>query len=230
MTVTNVTDVTDAAYCADTIWCTTLTAGSAAAGTGYSVDHYGSLPVNSFDFGGRRQLDGVLVNSSGSLAFSFFPQIDNLLGVAGLTLHVDSRAFAFTDASDYLTIGYVWDSSGLTPVNGQEVAVKLTRAANNPATGAPVIQLDGTAIGATAPPVDQALTVDVSAIADTDGILDVDSSGTARDAGDFNYQWIRVDGVDATNVGTAAIYTVTAADLGKTLKVKATFTDTRFLG
>ena len=46
----------------------------------------------------------------------------------------------------------------------------------------------------------------------------------------YSYQWIRVDGTDEADIGrrefeTDATYTLDDADLGKTLKVRVTFTD-----
>ena len=80
---------------------------------------------------------------------------------------------------------------------------------NSPATGAPTIS--GTA------QVDQTMTADTSRIADEDGLDDVS----------YSYQWIRSDGgTDTDLVGeTNATYTLVSADQGKTIKVRATFTD-----
>ena len=78
---------------------------------------------------------------------------------------------------------------------------------NTPATGAPTIT--GTA------QVGQTLTAATSGISDADGL------------GTFSYQWIRVDsGADADISGaTSSTYTLVAADQGKTIKVKVSFTD-----
>ena len=58
------------------------------------------------------------------------------------------------------------------------------------------------------------LTADTSAIADDDGL------------GTFVHQWVRVDGMDDTNVGTdSSTYTVAEADLGKQIRVDVTFDD-----
>ncbi len=80
--------------------------------------------------------------------------------------------------------------------------------ANNPATGAPTIT--GTA------QVGQTLT------AATSGIMDADGLSTPG----YSYQWVRVNGTDADISGaTSLTYTLVAADLGKTIKVKVSFTD-----
>ena len=80
---------------------------------------------------------------------------------------------------------------------------------NNLATGAPSIS--GTA------QVGQTLSATTSSIADADGLTNAS----------FTYQWIRVDGATETDISgaTASSYTVVAADRGKTIKVKVSFTD-----
>ena len=77
--------------------------------------------------------------------------------------------------------------------------------ANTPATGAPGI--DGS------PVVGQTLTATTSDIGDDDGIVDAV----------FAYQWLADDA--AIEGASASTYTVAAGDVGKTLKVRVTFTD-----
>ena len=80
---------------------------------------------------------------------------------------------------------------------------------NNPATGAPGIS--GTAH------VGQTLTASTSNIADADGL--------ARVA--YVYQWIRSDGTTDTDIAgqTEATYAPVSEDLGKSVKVRVSFTD-----
>ena len=80
---------------------------------------------------------------------------------------------------------------------------------NTPATGVPTIT--GTA------QVGQTLTASPGTIADADGLT----------TPNYTYQWIRVDGTDEADLtaATTATYTMNNADLGKTLKVRASFTD-----
>ena len=60
------------------------------------------------------------------------------------------------------------------------------------------------------------LSADVGLIDDTNGLGGVD----------YTYQWIRVENLTDTNIGTdSATYTLTAADVGKKIKLKASFTD-----
>ncbi len=77
------------------------------------------------------------------------------------------------------------------------------------ATGAPAIS--GTAQAG------MVLTASPGTIADADGLVGVS----------YSYQWIRVDGADETDIAGAntASYTPVEADVGKTLKVRASFTD-----
>ena len=102
---------------------------------------------------------------------------------------------SFTDAAN--------NAETLTSAATVAVAAKP----NTPATGAPTIT--GTA------QVGQTLTAATSGISDADGL------------GTFSYQWIRVDsGADADISGaTSSTYTLVAADQGKTIKVKVSFTD-----
>ena len=85
----------------------------------------------------------------------------------------------------------------------------VAAAANSPATGAPAIS--GTAH------VEETLTADTSGIGDADGLDDAV----------FAYQWIRNDGSADADIqdATDSTYTLSADDLGKTLKVRVNFTD-----
>ena len=84
----------------------------------------------------------------------------------------------------------------------------LRTSTNTAAMGAPTIT--GTA------QVGQTLTAVTTGITDADGL----TSPT------YTYQWIRVDGTDADISGAnSSTYTLDAADLGTTIKVKVSFTD-----
>ena len=82
-----------------------------------------------------------------------------------------------------------------------------TTPANNRATGSP-------AIGGT-PQVDHTLTVDLSNIADADGLTHASYT--------WLYQWLR--GRSEIRGATDSTYTLGLADEGKTIKVKVSFTD-----
>ena len=112
----------------------------------------------------------------------------------------DSVVTAAIQTNTDYTVGT--DGSGTVTVADNDTT------ANNPATGAPTIT--GTA------QVGQTLTAATGGIMDTDGL----TSPT------YTYQWIRVNGTEADISGaTSLTYTLVAADLGKTIKVKVSFTD-----
>ena len=81
--------------------------------------------------------------------------------------------------------------------------------ANSPATGAPAVT--GTA------QVGETLTADTSGIADADGLTNVS----------YGYQWTANDGSSDTDItgASASTHTLAAADEGKTIRVKVSFTD-----
>ena len=80
---------------------------------------------------------------------------------------------------------------------------------NNLATGAPTI-------GGTAQ-VGGVLTADISSIADADGLTNVS----------YGYQWIAGNGSSDVEIAnaTASTYSVAAEDVGRTIRVRVTFTD-----
>ena len=82
-------------------------------------------------------------------------------------------------------------------------------ASNAPATGAPTIR--GTA------QVGKTLTADITGISDADGL-----SGET-----FSYQWVSGDGTTDTDIegATGSTYTLAAADQGRSVRVRVTFTD-----
>ena len=86
---------------------------------------------------------------------------------------------------------------------------------NNPATGAPTIS--GTV------QVNETLTADISGIADADGLTSLLYGSL------YSYQWIRNDGTTETDIEDAAssTYTLSEADVGKTIRVRVSFTDDR---
>ena len=82
-----------------------------------------------------------------------------------------------------------------------------TATPNTPATGSPTIS--GT------PQVGQTLTLDISAIADADGLTNASYT--------YLYQWLRNNAEIAGQ--TASTYTLASADQGQTIKVKVSFLD-----
>ena len=127
-----------------------------------------------------------------------------------LSFAAATRAFSGTpQAADVGTVSVkVTASDG----NGGSVSdtfdIVVSAASNNAAMGAPTIT--GTA------QVGETLTAVTTGITDADGL----TSAT------YTYQWIRVNGTEADISGAnSSTYTLDAADLGKTIKVKVSFTD-----
>ena len=128
--------------------------------------------------------------------------------------NIEVGELAYTPPADANGVDYasftfrVEDADGLTsPTYTMTITVT---AVNDPPTGQPTIS--GTAL------VGQTLTADTSDIEDVDGLVGVS----------YRYQWIRVDGAGTgTDISgaTSRLYQTTVDDLGKTLRVKATFTD-----
>ena len=177
--------------------------------------------------------------ATGAPTISGTPQV-------GQTLTADTSGISDSDGLTNVTYGYQWvandgtsdtDIAGATDSTyilvaadeGGTIKVQvsftddaanaesLTSAAtatvdpapNSPATGAPTIS--GTA------QVGEILTADTSGIADTDGLANVS----------YSYQWIANDGTSDTAISgaTNSTYTLVAADEGKTVKVRVSFTD-----
>ena len=101
------------------------------------------------------------------------------------------------------------DDAGNEETLTSSATAAVDAAPNTPATGAPAIT--GTA------QVGERLTVDTSGIADADGLTKVS----------YSYQWVANDGTSDTDItgATDSTYTLAAADEGKAIKVKVSFTD-----
>ena len=106
-------------------------------------------------------------------------------------------------------------SDGVSESAAYTLTVTVT-ALNDAATGQPSIT--GTAL------VGQTLTASTSDIADIDGKMKAEAGDTGFA---YTYQWVRVDGMTETDISgeTSDSYTLVAADNGKQVKVKVSFTD-----
>ena len=145
--------------------------------------------------------------------------------VATLRLHVCGEVYHFADARGRRASGrldareyrYEWRNAGLdwSSLHGSTQTVYLT-VAGQPATGKP--EIAGTA------EVGETLSASKGTVADPDG-----PSGQAlTDA--LSWQWVRVDSDGRSNPvpipgATSTTYTVTGEDVGKRLRVRASFTD-----
>ena len=128
----------------------------------------------------------------------------------------DATAFTYTpvaaDEGKTIKVGVSFtDDAGNdeTLTSAAAAAVAAAPPINTPATGVPTIR--GTA------QVGETLTADTSGITDADGL----------DNATFAYQWVSNDGSTDTDIqdATGSSYTLGAADEGKTIKVRVSFTD-----
>ena len=201
----------------EAIWSATLTVGVGENFAGYSSfaqgeenNTLGALSSDTITFDDTSYTVKALGVLNGKLILSVIPR-----PAAGFVLVVGTSEFASADAStlegDSISIiQFQWNHPGLDLSEGEEVAVRLAAPDDGtPATGLPVIT--GTAR------VGQTLTVDTSAIADEDGLDNVS----------YSYQWIANDGTTDTDIedATDSAYTPPVSDVGKTIKVRVTFTD-----
>ena len=199
------------------VWTATLTPGD--LGTGVLGCNNGNaaatcsstsfLSDDSFSHDSTAyNITALFVRSDGSLQVDV--DADFATATTALTLVVGSTALVLADADTIASRSRVWLSSGVSLTAGTDIEVKLTASgtANTAAMGAPTIT--GTA------QLGETLTAVTTGITDADGL----TSPT------YTYQWIRVDGTEADISGAnSSTYTLVAADLGKTIKVKVSFTD-----
>ena len=202
------------------IWTGTVTVGTytflASTLYGYSsTAPAGALDDQTFTIGSNdytiaRARVALGGSNSGQLAFELLDgQRLTTVEVEALRLHVCGEDYDFSGATT-LNASY-WSTTldWSPPVETRTLYLSLP--ANTVATGEPAIT--GTAQAG------QDLTADASPIMDTDGV-----------PSSFTYQWLRVDADGMSNPAditdaTAATYTLTAADAGKKVKVKVSFTD-----
>ena len=127
------------------------------------------------------------------------------IGDVALTLQAGDSAFTWDD------VDVDWEDGQIIPVRIVPTSATAASQPNSPATGAPTIS--------GAAQEDETLTVDTSRIADADGLENVS----------YSYQWIRNDESNDSEIpdATDTTYTLDANDVGKTIKVRVTFTDDR---
>ena len=204
------------------IWSAVLTVEALFAGTivyGYGYIEQpnisgGELSDESFELDSRTVTVTELRENAGDIGISINVNPSLLPSFTSLRLHFCDSALDFADGRAQ-TNGLFWrfvdndqpgtfDWSSATTI---EVALSAPRSPNNPATGTPTIT--GT------PKVGQTLTASTADISDDDGKPSV-----------FEYQWVRVDGSNRTNVGAdQRTYTVRDADAGSQIQVEVSFTD-----
>ena len=200
-----------------TFWSGTMTVGRQITGSGIVLSGYwesdqaiGSMTDTALRIGTRQfTVDQVLeVVDTRTIDLRFGLDRTDLTGIRtrDLTLHVCSQEFAFKDA-ERVFLSYQWAAAALGFSPGAMPRLAISAPVNRPATGAPTVS--GTL------EVNQTVRADPADIADADGI------------GNLDYQWIRVDGEDETEISraTSRNYKVTTADSGKMLKVRVSFED-----
>ena len=206
-----------------TIWTGTVTVGEIGIGSfvfgygyiykgGPSLDD-GALDPTDFTIGGNtytidRLEVGADSGTDGDLFFGLTSSSLTAAEVAALRVHVCDTGYDFSDTThDSGFHTYRWHRD-LDWSSEASVTLHLSLPENNDATGKPTVT--GTA------EVGEELTAATGTIADADGL-----------PSSFDYQWIRVDGANETDITgeTSSTYTLTAADLGKKVKVRVSFTD-----
>ena len=125
------------------------------------------------------------------------------IGDVALTLQPGESNFNWSD------VDVDWEDGQIIPVRIVRTSATMGTQPNNSATGAPAIS--GTA------QVGETLTADTAGVEDADGLTSVS----------YSYQWVRSGGVADTDIedATDATYTVDADDVGKTIRVRVSFTD-----
>ncbi len=203
---------------AGTVTVAPIVAGGITESHGFVSGSAGELSTTAFSIGANTYTaDGVYVDASGDLVGDLQFSLSGSGGPTtaeadALRLHVCDTPFDFSDAAPAPTTAtYTW-TEDLDWSTETTRTLVLSLPENNSATGAPAVT--GTA------QVEQELSADVSAIADPDGLT----------GASFTYQWVRVDADGTSNPtpipdASASTYTLTAADGGKKIKVRVSFTD-----
>ena len=124
---------------------------------------------------------------------------------AGSTAEAYPYEVSLSDGENVITITLTAEDG----VTTRTYAITVTRSDNSPAAGLVAISGMGR--------VGETLTASLFGIVDLDGL----SNPT------FSYQWTSSDGTTDTDISgaTGSSYTLAAADVGKTVKVRVTFTD-----
>ena len=194
------------------------TDGINVLGHGYKEGNAGSLSGTSFQFNSRTFTVTELASYiDSSVLLSVDQGLDNTIGLPTLeSLHLHFCDTVLNLANPTGTGGNLvgWQAHTLDDPEQADwssattIVVALSAPPpNSPATGAPTIT--------GRPKVGATLT------ASTDGISDDNGKPSV-----FEYQWVRVNGSNRTNVGAdQRTYTLTNADAGSQIQVEVTFTD-----
>ena len=193
-------------------WSATMTVETRDGYTGYSYwgdPDMGSLSETTVEWDGKTHYVRYLFLKDGELWLGLNQEMLS----TGFALLVGDGEFGSADAmvdKGGASYRFRWDDPGLGWSDGAEVTVNLVQSdQNTPALGAPTIS--GTA------QVDGTLTADTTGVEDADGLTNVS----------YSYQWMRSDNGTDNGIedATDATYTPSVSDVGKTIRVKVTFTD-----
>ena len=196
------------------IWSALLTVGEYDTGAyiifGFNLGLAGSLEPPTFTFASTDITITTLAYTSPGSVLQLNAAIADrqALGSGAFGLYLDEAHWLVTNPAFQPDIPIPLRLGSLSWTDGQEVEVRLT--VNHPATGAPIVT--GT------PEVGETLAADISAIMDEDGLPVL---------GQLTYQWISNDGTGDSDISGATDPTFTpgGSDLGKTIKVRVSFTD-----
>ena len=181
--------------------------GTAQVGESLTADTTGIEDGNGLD---RVQFRFQWVSSDGTTDTDIQSATESTytLKTADTDRTVSARV-AFTDRGGYAESLTGTATEQVAPSAHANPAPTPEPAQNSPATGSPAVT--GTA------QVGETLSADISRIGDADGLANVS----------YSYQWVRNDGTSDTDITDAAdsSYTLVAADDGKTIKVRVSFTD-----
>ena len=200
---TRTSEPTQAVTVADgTIMLATLTGGKSGTSYGYnSFLNYGTLSPSSFSLDGNDYLvKAMIATGSGGFLLYVHPNIpvDFMLDVNGSRLSSSAANGRNLTNPAVRSYRYAWNDANLILKERREYLVAIT-------TGQPTIS--------GAAQVDVALTAGTRAITDADGM----------DNATFSYQWL-ADGVEIAGE-TGNSYTLVAADVGRTFRIRVSFTD-----
>ena len=196
-------------------WCGTVTVARDGDAFGYDYEKFGSLDDYQIEYRGQN-INVWTVHTQKELTNEYFyfgsmPRVPR-----GTVVTVGEHTFTTDMESEDGSTADIWEfplgelPPDLVWSDGQEVRVSLVLG-SFPAEG--TVWISGTAKRG------QTLTAHVSDVSDPDGLT----------SPSYAYQWVRVDDTTETDIAgaTAGTYRLVAADVGKQVKVRRSFTDDR---
>ena len=193
-------------------WSTTMTVGTRGASAGYSYwanPHVGALTETQVTWDGNTHHVRFIYTQGGTLHLGLNNDLLSTGFILALDAHQFGSAYALVDHGG-ASYQFRWDDPSLAWTDGQGVSVSLVESSQNtPALGRPAIT-GNTRVGET-------LTADTSTIEDADGLENVE----------YRYQWESNDGSTDSDIpdATGPVYEPSNHDVGKTIKVRVSFTD-----